>query len=124
MPAGFWDYFDAIPAVDFQGYAFGQGDIVAHIEIPLDLSTHVLLCSNVRDVFLVIVIDLSVRDMLGHHLLDLPMLGMLSCVLSSEPSAARVLTIGTSEHRSVRLGQGHLSAVGDRERSAVAPLVG
>lgn len=74
VPAGFWDYFDAIPAVDFQGYAFGQGDIVAAYRDPAGRFDHVLLCSNVRDVFLVVVIDLSVRDVLGHHLLDLPML--------------------------------------------------
>lgn len=70
-PIDFWPYFDAIPALDFEGRNCSEG----HVEnvwrtqpIPYE---HVLVNSDEPNVFMVIVIDVTTKRVLGHRLLDL-----------------------------------------------------
>ena len=77
-PFDFWPYFDAIPAGDFEGHDCSAGavsyawrDATGHFE-------HVLINSEDRNVFMVLVLNLHAGRVLGHRLLDLPRLYGLS----------------------------------------------
>lgn len=70
-PCDFWEYFDAIPRDDFEGYNCSEG-IVSHAwNDSTGQYQHVLVNSEDKNVFMVLVLDLHRRFVLGHHLLDL-----------------------------------------------------
>lgn len=71
-PVPFWSYLEEIPVQDFQGYDCSEGNVqwvwrdeAGHFE-------HVLIDTKEdKDVFMVVVLDLSTKQVFGHRLLDL-----------------------------------------------------
>jgi len=68
-PFDFWPYFDAIPRDDFAEHRF-SGGVTYVYEHPAGRFQHVLVNSDDKNVFLVIVLDLAARKVLGHRVLD------------------------------------------------------
>jgi len=70
-PFDFWSYFDAIPAADLQGHDFSEGTVTYAWHMPLGNRQHVLVNCERANVFLVLVLDLTRKTVLGHYLLDI-----------------------------------------------------
>jgi hypothetical protein len=70
-PFEFWQYFDEIPPTDFEGYDFTDGKVTCAWNDARGLYQHVLVNSEDKNVFLVLVLDLTHRCVLGHRLLNL-----------------------------------------------------
>lgn len=64
-------YLAAIPVRDSQDYDFSSRSVDAVYATADGRFLHVLLAATVPNVFLVIVIDSSTRQVHGHHLLNL-----------------------------------------------------
>lgn len=73
-PFDFWPYFDAIPTEDFAGHDCSAGRVDHVFRHPDGVLEHVLVSSEHRDIFMVLVIDRRARRVVGHRLLDLPAL--------------------------------------------------
>jgi hypothetical protein len=73
-PFDFWPYVEAIPKKDFNGFDCSEGDVDYVYRHPAGRLVHVLINSNDRAVFMVIVIDKEACSVIGHRLLDLPQL--------------------------------------------------
>ena len=73
-PFDFWPYFDAIPRGDFQGIDCSAGEVSYVYRTSDGRYDHVLVSSDDRDVFMVLVLDLDALQVVGHHLLNLPVL--------------------------------------------------
>jgi hypothetical protein len=70
-PFDFWPYFDAIPSEDFYGHDCAEGR-VEHISLdPTGRFQHVLVNSEDKNTFMVLVLDLAAGAVHGHRLLDL-----------------------------------------------------
>ena len=69
-PFEFFSYFDAIPPDDFGAYEFG-GDVTYVWEDSSSRFQHVLFNSQSGNVFMVLVLELAAKKVLGHRLLDL-----------------------------------------------------
>lgn len=69
-PFDFFPYFDAIPVADFNDYEC-RGDITYVWEDASAKFQHVLFNSQDKNVFMVVVLDLHARVIIGHRLLDL-----------------------------------------------------
>lgn len=66
-----WPYVGAVPAGDLAGHEIVDGS-VAHVYRNADGTfDHVIVVTNVQNVFLVVIVDLTRDTILGHHLLDL-----------------------------------------------------
>jgi len=64
-----WPYVDAIPLADLEGFELAD---VAYVYLaPNELYEHVLIATEDKNVFFVIVIDVKQVKIYGHHLLDL-----------------------------------------------------
>lgn len=70
-PIEFWDYFDAIPESHFEGHDCSAGQVTNVWKHPAGLYQHVLVNSDDKNVFMVLILDLSARCVFGHRLLDL-----------------------------------------------------
>jgi hypothetical protein len=70
-PFPFWDYFDAIPTADFEGHDCSAGSVSYVWEHPTGRFQHVLVDSNDKNVFMVVVLDIPGRTVFGHRLLEL-----------------------------------------------------
>jgi hypothetical protein len=70
-PFPFWNYFDAIPVVDFEEHDCSEGAVTYVWEDSNRNCQHVLINSEDKNVFMVLVLDLPSRSVLGHRLLDL-----------------------------------------------------
>jgi hypothetical protein len=71
VPFAFWDYFDAIPEPDFEGHDCSAGSVTYVWEHPSGSYQHVLVDSEDKNVFMVVVLDIASRSVLGHRLVDL-----------------------------------------------------
>lgn len=71
MPFQFWDYFDAIPSADFQEHDCSAGSVTYAWKTSTGAFQHVLVNSEDKNVFMVLVLDVANRCVLGHRLLDL-----------------------------------------------------
>ena len=69
-PVDFWPYFDAIPAPDFFGHRC-EGTVTYVYRGDSERYEHVLVDTEDDNVYMVIVVDLNARRVLGHRLLDL-----------------------------------------------------
>ena len=69
-PFDFWPYFDTIPSNDFLGHRF-SGDVTYVYEHPSGSFQHALVNSEDKNVFLVIVLNVSSKHVVGHRVLDL-----------------------------------------------------
>ena len=70
-PFDFWDYFEAIPPEDFSEHDFSEGLVSYVYKMHETNLQHVLVECETPNVFLVLVLDLTDRSVVGHHLLDL-----------------------------------------------------
>jgi hypothetical protein len=70
-PFDFWDYFDAIPPADFEGHDCSAGEVESVYREPSGRYEHVLVKSEDRNVFMVLVLDLRDEKVYGHRLLNL-----------------------------------------------------
>jgi hypothetical protein len=73
-PFDFWPYFDQIPAADFAGHDCSSGSVNQVYRHPSGRFEHVLVDSETRDIFMVLVLDRVRNVVVGHRLLDLPAL--------------------------------------------------
>jgi hypothetical protein len=82
-PFDFWPYVDAIPSEHFRGHDCSPGTVTYAFRHPRGRYEHVLVDSTDADVFMVLVLDLHERRVVGHLLLD-----MLSAVRDATSDAA------------------------------------
>jgi hypothetical protein len=73
-PFDFWSYFEQIPSADFAGHDCSSGRVTYVYRDPSGRFEHVLVDSETRDVFMVLVLDRERHTVFGHRLLDLPAL--------------------------------------------------
>jgi hypothetical protein len=91
-----WRYFERIPVQDFEGNDRSAGSITHVWESPDRRFQHVLVNSEDKNVFMVIVLDVLASNVAGHHLLNVNREYGLNCAdqlaqgdgcRSSEPAA-------------------------------------
>src|SRR5689334_21210313 len=70
-PFDFWPYFEAIPAQDFEGHDCSAGRVEYVYHMAPTRFEHVLVNSEDRNVFMVVVLDREACEVHGHRLLDL-----------------------------------------------------
>ena len=70
-PFDFWDYFEAIPGEHFGGHDCSEGAVEWVYADPSGRFQHVLVNSEKKNVFMVIVLDCDAGQVFGHRLLDL-----------------------------------------------------
>ena len=70
-PFDFWPYFEAIPKADFCDRNCEDGVVDTVYRDPSDRYEHVLVNSEDRNVFMVLVLDRQEGTVHGHRLLDL-----------------------------------------------------
>jgi hypothetical protein len=70
-PVDFWLYFDCSPAADFEQHDCSAGSVTYVWEHPAGRYQHVLVDCEDKNVFMVLVLDVHSREVLGHRLLDL-----------------------------------------------------
>ena len=70
-PFDFWPYFDAIPVGDFQGFDCTARRVEWVYRDSAGRFEHVLVDSNDRNVFMVLVLDRQASAVVGHRLLNL-----------------------------------------------------
>ena len=70
-PFDFWPYFEAIPASDFEGHDCSAGRVEYAWLMPPGRFEHVLVDSEDRNVFMVLVLDRDAGAVYGHRLCDL-----------------------------------------------------
>ena len=66
-----WPYVAAIPAKDLAGSILIQGVVESVYRNNKDTFDHVLVLTETKNVYLVLVIDLTSDQIVGHHLLDI-----------------------------------------------------
>ncbi len=67
----FWAYFDLIPIEDFEGFHCSEGNVDYAWRNATDSFDHVLINSEDNNVFMVLVLDLKNKKVVGHRLLNL-----------------------------------------------------
>jgi hypothetical protein len=82
-PFDFWSYVDGIPPEDFEGHQIQQ-TVTWAWEDANGRYQHVLLDTEDKNVFMVIILELWRREIFGHRLLDLN----LEYGLNAEPGAS------------------------------------
>jgi hypothetical protein len=66
-----WSYVDAVPFADLEGHRLTEGQVSYVYEHPRGTFLHVLVDTASSNVFLAIIIDLTIKQIYGHYLLDL-----------------------------------------------------
>src|SRR5882757_6933021 len=70
-PFPIWSYVDQIPSKDFQGYDCSEGSVQWVWRSEDGRFEHVLIdAKEDKDVFMVVVLDLTKREVFGHRLMD------------------------------------------------------
>jgi hypothetical protein len=70
-PIPFWSYYDSIPAEDFQGHSRNSETVEGAWNNDSGTFQHVLVNTEDKNVFMVIVLDMCQSVVHGHHLLNL-----------------------------------------------------
>ena len=70
-PVPFWGYYDTIPQTDFEEHARGSETVGGVWNNVSGGFQHILVNTEDKNVFMVIVLDLHQAAVYGHHLLDL-----------------------------------------------------
>jgi hypothetical protein len=70
-PFNFWLCFQSIPAADFEGHDCSAGRVEYAYRMPPGRFEHALVCSEDRNVYMVLVLDREAGVVYGHRLLDL-----------------------------------------------------
>ena len=66
-----WPYFEAIPPKDLQPFAISDAEVAHVYRTGDEKADHVLIATTTKNVFLVLVISHAVRQVVGHHMLNL-----------------------------------------------------
>ena len=70
-PFPFWAYVDQIPTEDFKGYDCSEGSVQWVWRSDDRSFEHILIDTKEdKDVFMVIVLDLAKKEVVGHRLMD------------------------------------------------------
>jgi hypothetical protein len=70
-PFPFWSYVDQIPSEDFQGYDCSEASVQWVWRSEDGRFEHVLIdAKEDKDVFMVVVLDLTKSEVIGHRLMD------------------------------------------------------
>ena len=70
-PFPFWSYVDQIPKEDFRGYDCSEGSVQWVWRSDDARFEHILIDTKEdKDVFMVIVLDVTNREVVGHRLMD------------------------------------------------------
>jgi len=67
----FWPYFDFIPKEDYEGFDCSEGSVSYVWRDSTDSFDHVLINSDDKNVFMVLILDLKKKVFVGHRLLNL-----------------------------------------------------
>ena len=67
-PFEFWSYFKAIPKEDFEGHDCSEGRVRFVYQNEQGTYQHILVDSKEDEVFMVLVLDLAAKKVLGHRL--------------------------------------------------------
>jgi len=67
----FWPYVDLIPTQDFEGQDCSSGEVHGVYRMTTNKYEHVLIASDKKNVFMVLINDLELKQVYGHFLLDL-----------------------------------------------------
>ena len=70
-PFDFWSYFEAIPEADFKGHDCSDGFVDHAWTDATGKFQHVLVRSEEKNAFMVLVLDLSNQSVYGHRFLNL-----------------------------------------------------
>ena len=70
-PFQFWSYFDSIPTEDFAGHDCSGGSVEWIYRARNGRYEFVHIDTETKNVFMVLVLDLTDQVVVGHHLLDL-----------------------------------------------------
>jgi hypothetical protein len=70
-PFDFWPYVDLIPQADYEGHDCSAGKVRWVYQHPTGRYEHVLISSENKDIFMVLVLDRKNGVVLGHRLLNL-----------------------------------------------------
>ena len=70
-PCEIWQYIKAIPEVDLEGFSIADNDVEMVRRTGNQAYDHVLIPTEAKNVYLVIVVDLLRSGVFGHYLLDL-----------------------------------------------------
>jgi len=70
-PFDFWPYVEAIPSLDYGDFDCSAGSVDYVYVNSEETFSHVLISSNDRNVFMVVVLDLAAGTVHGHRLLNL-----------------------------------------------------
>ncbi len=70
-PFDYWGYFDSIPSADFEQHDCSAGTVTYVWEHPNRRFQHVLVNSEDKNIFMVLVLDIDSQSVVGHRLLDL-----------------------------------------------------
>ena len=82
----FWTYVEKIPVEDYKGFDCSAGQVADVYRHPGGRYEHVLINSDNRNVFMVIVLDRHAGLVVGHHLLRLDELyGLTGSVTNTVP---------------------------------------
>ncbi|QIX62566.1 hypothetical protein HER32_15845 [Hymenobacter sp. BT18] len=66
-----WPYVEAVPSADLDGYVLLDGIVKYVYQHPTEKLLHVLVSTDDKNVFLVVLIDLGKPEIVGHYLLNL-----------------------------------------------------
>jgi hypothetical protein len=66
-----WPYVDSVPAADLEGHSIYDQFVEAVYRTGKDHFNHVLVMTRTKNVYLVVVVDLTNESVVGHRLLDL-----------------------------------------------------
>jgi hypothetical protein len=66
-----WPYFDAILPVDLHPFSIDDPQVELVYRAGNDRYDHVLIPTRTNNVYLVIVVDLFLKEVVGHHVLNL-----------------------------------------------------
>ena len=66
----FWPYYEAIPDADFEGYE-RRGTVCNAYREGTGRFEHILVNTNDRNVFMVLIVAIDPKAVVGHHLLNL-----------------------------------------------------
>jgi hypothetical protein len=70
-PFPFWSYVDQIPKVDFQGFDCSDGNVQWIWREDGGRFEHILIDTKEdKDVFMVVILDLVKKEVVGHRLMD------------------------------------------------------
>ena len=70
-PCDIWQYIEAMPEADFEEFSIANSDVEMVRRTGDQKYDHVLIPTETKNVYLVIVVELSNSRVFGHHLLNL-----------------------------------------------------